>query len=109
MPALPTLRFDNAFVRHLPGDPSDLPGTRQVAGALWSRVEPTPVAAPRLLAHSPGVAARLGFETTVALDAIRAVDVQPGDGARALEEMAAAGVQLIDDPEARRGSTVEAR
>ena len=59
--------------------------------------------------HTAIDAARLGFETTVALDAIRAVDVQPGDGARALEEMAAAGVQLIDDPEARRGSTVEAR
>ena len=40
--------------------------------------------------HTAIDAARLGFETTVALDAIRAVDVQPGDGARALEEMAAA-------------------
>ncbi|NNC25082.1 hypothetical protein HKX41_13155, partial [Salinisphaera sp. USBA-960] len=46
------LRFDNAFVRDLPGDPDTAPGVRQVHGALYSRVDPTPVAAPRLLAHS---------------------------------------------------------
>lgn len=36
------LRFDNAFVRELPGDPDTAPGIRQVHGALYSRVEPTP-------------------------------------------------------------------
>ena len=44
------LRFDNRFVRELPADPATEPGRRQVQGALYSRVEPTPVAAPRLLA-----------------------------------------------------------
>jgi nicotinamidase/pyrazinamidase len=39
-------------------------------------------------------AARLGFETTVLRRAIGAVDVQPGDGDRALEEMAAAGATV---------------
>jgi nicotinamidase/pyrazinamidase len=39
-------------------------------------------------------AARLGFDTTVVTDAIRAVDVEPGDGERALEEMRAAGARL---------------
>lgn len=39
-------------------------------------------------------AVTLGFETTVLLDAIAAVDLEPGDGARALEAMAAAGVSL---------------
>ena len=39
-------------------------------------------------------AARLGFETEVLTDAIAAVDLQPGDGERALEEMRAAGVGL---------------
>jgi nicotinamidase/pyrazinamidase len=39
-------------------------------------------------------AARLGFGTAVLADAIRAVDLQPGDGERAIEEMAAAGVGL---------------
>ena len=37
-------------------------------------------------------AARLGFETVVLLDAIRAVDLGPGDGERAIDEMRAAGV-----------------
>ena len=55
------LRFDNAFLRELPGDPEAGPRIRQVEGALWSRVAPTPVAAPTLLAHSAEMAARLGF------------------------------------------------
>jgi nicotinamidase/pyrazinamidase len=38
---------------------------------------------------------RLGYETAVLLDAVRAVDLQPGDGDRALDEMTAAGVRLI--------------
>ena len=37
-------------------------------------------------------AARLGYETSVLTDAIAAVDLEPGDGARAIDEMAAAGV-----------------
>ncbi len=56
-----TLRFDNAYLRELPGDPETGPRLRQVAGALYSRVEPTPVAAPRVLAHSAEMAAALGF------------------------------------------------
>ncbi len=55
------LQFDNAFLRDLPGDPDDGPGVRQVHGAAWSRVLPTPVAAPRLLAWSPDMARRLGL------------------------------------------------
>jgi nicotinamidase/pyrazinamidase len=39
-------------------------------------------------------ACRLGFDTTVITDAIRAVDVNPGDGDRALEEMQQAGAKL---------------
>lgn len=53
--------FDNAFVRELPGDPEDGPRLRQVEGALWSRVEPTPVAAPRVVAWSAEMAATLGL------------------------------------------------
>lgn len=37
-------------------------------------------------------AARLGFETVVLLEAVRAVDLAPGDGERAIDEMRAAGV-----------------
>ena len=54
------LQFDNRFLRELPGDPEAGPGVRQVAGA-WSRVAPTPVAAPRLLACSPEMARALGL------------------------------------------------
>jgi len=36
----------------------------------------------------------LGFETHVLTDAIAAVDLQPGDGDRALDEMRAAGVGM---------------
>lgn len=62
------LRFDNAFLRELPGDPEPGPRLRQVEGAAWSRVDPTPVAAPRLVAHSPEMARALGFsEADVAL------------------------------------------
>ena len=57
-----TLHFDNAFLRELPADPSDAPGPREVTGACYSRVMPTPVAAPRLLAHSAEMAETLGFD-----------------------------------------------
>jgi nicotinamidase/pyrazinamidase len=39
-------------------------------------------------------ALRLGYRVTVLRDAVRAVDVAPGDGARALAELAAAGAEL---------------
>ena len=38
-----------------------------------------------------------GFATTVLTDGIRAVDLQPGDGDRALEELARHGAQLLGD------------
>jgi nicotinamidase/pyrazinamidase len=40
-------------------------------------------------------ALRLGYETFVLTDAVRAVDVQPGDGERALAEMRALGATPI--------------
>ncbi|MCG3170264.1 MAG: hypothetical protein CALGDGBN_01803 [Pseudomonadales bacterium] len=61
------LRFDNRFVAELPADPESGPRVRQVHGALYSHVLPTPVAAPRLLAYSAEVAAELGLdEATIA-------------------------------------------
>jgi len=56
------LRFDNAFVRELPGDPEQDNRARQVQGALYTRVAPTAVAAPRLLAYSLEVAALLDID-----------------------------------------------
>ncbi len=40
-------------------------------------------------------AARKGFTTIVLADAVRAVDLQPGDGDRALARMRQAGVQIL--------------
>ncbi|RRR68984.1 MAG: YdiU family protein [Candidatus Viridilinea halotolerans] len=56
------LHFDNRFVTTLPGDPLEDLRPRQVLGACWSPVRPTPVAAPRLLAYAPEVAALLGWD-----------------------------------------------
>jgi nicotinamidase/pyrazinamidase len=39
-------------------------------------------------------AVRLGFATTVLTDSVAAVDLEPGDGARALEDLRASGVDL---------------
>src|SRR5690606_12304944 len=61
MKAMAALRFDNAFVRELPGDPEAGPRLREVTGALWSEVQPTPVARPQLLAWSRDMAGRLGL------------------------------------------------
>ncbi len=39
-------------------------------------------------------ALRIGFRTTILADAIAAVDLQPGDGERALDELRAAGATV---------------
>jgi len=62
------LRFDNRFVRELPGDPDAAARPRQVHRALYSRVRPTPVAAPRLIAWSPEVGSLLGLDESMARD-----------------------------------------
>ncbi len=56
-PGLKQLRYDNRFVRELPADPQTGIQRRQVHGALYSFVDPTPVAAPRLVAWSAEAAA----------------------------------------------------
>ncbi len=55
------LRFDNRFIQSLPADPEVGPRRREVRGALYSHVEPTRVASPRLIAHSREVAALVGI------------------------------------------------
>ncbi|MFH2122595.1 MAG: protein adenylyltransferase SelO [Pseudomonadota bacterium] len=54
-----SLHFDNKFVRELPGDQQADNYRRQVTGACYSRVQPTQVAAPKLVACSREVAALL--------------------------------------------------
>jgi len=73
------LTFDNRFLRELPGDPETANATRQVKGAMWSRVAPTPVAAPRLIAYSREVADALGL-TAADMQSKSVVDALGGNG-----------------------------
>ncbi len=59
MNSLSALRFDNAFIRELPGDESGQAHSRQTPGVCWASVAPTPVLRPHLLAYSPEMAAQL--------------------------------------------------
>ncbi|UCD33920.1 MAG: YdiU family protein, partial [Desulfobacterales bacterium] len=53
---LESLTFDNRFVRDLPSDPETINQPRRVPGACYSFIQPTPVAAPKLVAYSREVA-----------------------------------------------------
>jgi uncharacterized protein YdiU (UPF0061 family) len=55
------LAFDNSFVRDLPADPVLANVPRPVSNACYTRVEPTPVAQPGLLAWSDELAQFLGI------------------------------------------------
>lgn len=63
----PTLQ--RRFLDALPGDNDTAPRSREVLGALWSRVQPTPVAAPRMLAWSRPLAKELGLDDELMQDA----------------------------------------
>jgi serine/tyrosine/threonine adenylyltransferase len=56
---LDNLAFDNRFILELPGDKETGNFRRQVSGACFSRVNPTPVAEPKLIAFSKEVASLL--------------------------------------------------
>ncbi|HEX9844733.1 MAG TPA: hypothetical protein VGC20_18375, partial [bacterium] len=47
---LSAIGFGSTFVRELSADPMTANSRRQVPNASYSRVQPTPVAAPKLLA-----------------------------------------------------------
>jgi uncharacterized protein YdiU (UPF0061 family) len=59
---LEALNFDNAFTRELPADPDNSNTLRQVHNACYSRVQPTPVSAPRLVAYAAEVASLLDLQ-----------------------------------------------
>jgi uncharacterized protein YdiU (UPF0061 family) len=73
------LHFDNRFVRELPGDATGAAGTRAVEGALYSLIQPSAVAAPRLLAYSAEVADLLGL-SAADLQAPELAQVLGGNG-----------------------------
>ena len=72
--------FENTFVRDLPADPVTVNVPRQVGNACYTRVEPTPVASPRLLAWSEPLAGFLGLAKPgeAALQALAGNRVLPG-------------------------------
>ena len=55
------MRFRNAFTRLLPGDSATTNQVRQVVGAAYSRVLPSPCTNPRLIAYSNPVAVAVGL------------------------------------------------
>lgn len=59
------LNYDNRFALALPADPESGNFRRQVASACYSRVKPTPVTEPRLVAWSAEAAALLDLPSTV--------------------------------------------
>ncbi len=58
------VRFDNRFLRELPADQETGNFRRQVEGACYSKVLPTPVSNPQLIAYSKEVAELIGLDMT---------------------------------------------
>lgn len=59
---LPELTFDNRFVDQLPGDPDPTNARRQVSGAAYSRVLPTPVIKPQTIGFAREVSELIGLD-----------------------------------------------
>lgn len=72
--------------------PTELEGLLRAAGV--KRVVVVGLATDYCVRATALDAAALGFKTAVLTDAIAAVDMEPGDGSRALEELERAGVEL---------------
>ncbi len=70
---LTDLAFDASFVRELPADPVLDNMSRQVPNASYTRVDPTPVAAPKLLGWSHALGEYLGIEKPTGQAAIEAL------------------------------------
>src|SRR2546423_1406866 len=73
-------KVENSFVRDLPADPVLVNVPRQVSNACYTRVEPTPVAAPRLLGWSDALGESLGLSRpgALALEVLGGNRVLPG-------------------------------
>jgi len=73
-------RYSGSFVAELPADPVTTNVPRQVGAAAYTRVDPTPVAAPKLLAWSSDLAATLGLASPspLAIEVLAGNKVLPG-------------------------------
>lgn len=65
--SLDLIKFDNRFVNELPADPETGNFIRQVLGACYSKVLPTPVSQPKLVAYAQEVAELLDLDEAVCL------------------------------------------
>jgi uncharacterized protein YdiU (UPF0061 family) len=75
---LAELEFRNSFVAELPADPIEGNVPRQVPGASYTRVAPTPVAAPRLLGWSHALGEELGIARPSDAEVLAGNRVLPG-------------------------------
>ncbi len=75
---LDDLRFTNSFVNELPADPDERVIPRQVFGAAYSRVRPSPTSAPAVLSVSTDMLDELGLHHSVAATQ-RFADVMTGN------------------------------
>ncbi len=75
---LSELEFENSFVRDLPADPVPDNVPRQVPAASYTRVDPTPVAAPRLLGWSDALGEYLGLGKPAGAEVLAGNRVLPG-------------------------------
>src|SRR5688572_22445875 len=75
---LAELKFDSSFVRELPADPVLINTPRQVANACYTRVEPTPVAAPTLLGWSERLGEYLGIAKPSSAEVLGGNRILPG-------------------------------
>ena len=82
-PAFGAASFEASFVRELPGDPVSNNVPRPVRNACYTRVDPTPVASPVLLAWSEATAGLLG----IAKPAARSEASEALGGSRVLSGM----------------------
>src|SRR5687768_5831958 len=65
MQSLSAKEFKNEFVSNFPGDESGDLRPRQTPGVLYSKANPTPVNAPKLLAWSEELATNLGIQKPI--------------------------------------------
>lgn len=84
MKSLADLRFDNSFQRDLPEDAERGPRRRQVLGAAFSRIDPTKVSAPQLIAYSAEAAALIDLS---AADCESPIFLEVFSGNRLLADM----------------------
>jgi uncharacterized protein YdiU (UPF0061 family) len=77
---LADLQFESNFVRELPADPVPVNVPRQVRNASYTRVAPTPVSAPRLLAWSDALGGylRISRPSPEAIEILAGNKVLPG-------------------------------